>query len=213
MKITPFKAVFAGAAIGAAILIGLGAANLAKYVGQFYGDGSGLTNIIGSTSTAPVQNFYATNIFVTSNHVDVINSYQSNVVVIETNVLINQNFQVKGQATFNNFLVVSNGVQTASVPWAGPTNTLPLNSWRQHYTTFTPISVTGFTQKSTTNVQPFTLCILNAAATNVTFIYAAGIADLNYASTYTITNGTELIWAGEYDPYLTRSNALGRIAP
>ncbi len=123
------------------------------------------------------------------------------------------NFSVSGKATFNQFLVVSNGVQTASIAWAGPTNTLPLNSWRQHYTTFTPISVTGFTQKSTTNVQPFTLCILNSASTNVTFLFAAGVADLNYVTSYTITNGTELIWAGEYDPYLTRSNALGRIAP
>lgn len=123
----------------------------------------------------------------------------------------NQTFT--GNNTFSRPIVVSNGIQYASIAWAGPTNTLPLNSARQHYSSPTAVSVTGFTGKSTTNVQPFTLCILNTSATNWVFNFASGVADLNYVTSYTVTNGTELIWSGEYDPYLTRTNALARIAP
>jgi hypothetical protein len=110
-------------------------------------------------------------------------------------------------------IVTTNGVRSASVPWAGPTNTLDLGSWRQYYASPTACSVTGFLNKDGTNVQSFVLEIKNTSATNWTFLYPAGVGDLNYASSYTVTNGTVLIWSGEYDPFLNRTNALARIAP
>lgn len=118
-----------------------------------------------------------------------------------------------GNNTFSQFITASNGVQYASIAWAGPTNTLPLNSARQHYASPTACSVTGFTGKNGTNVQPFVLELQNTSATNWTFVFAVGVADMNYVASYVVTNGTVLVWSGEYDPYLSRTNALGRIAP
>jgi hypothetical protein len=113
-----------------------------------------------------------------------------------------------------NYIVSSNGMNTASIPWAGPTNTLPLTSGRQHFASPTACSVTGFVGKDGTNVMTVELNIKNTSATNWNFYLPAGVGDLNYVpGFYVVTNGTVLIWAVAYDPYLNRTNSVGRIAP
>jgi len=158
--------------------------------------------LVPISSATPVQNFYSTNV----------NIYDS--LTIETNLIVKQNINVNGHATFNQFLVVSNGIQYASQAWANaPTGALNLNIGRQHFSISSgSVKVTGVTGKSTTNVQPVVIEFYNGTGSDQTLTMDPGFADANYSTQYTLTNGRVFAWSVEYTPFLSsgRTNSVGR---
>jgi len=156
------------------------------------------------------SNSVAMNFYITTNNVDYFTISTNVYITFLTNVLFTQTVNVTGKATFSQFLVVSNGIQSASVAWTGPTNTIPLNSWKQHYSTLVPVSITGFTGKSTTNCQPVVLNLINTSGTNVGLtLNSAGLVSLDYTTSYTMTNGA--VVSMEYNPYVAQTNAVVRV--
>jgi len=97
----------------------------------------------------------------------------------------------------------------AEYAWANaPTGAVDLTITRQYISTFTSISITGFLNKSPSFVQPVTLKVKNAAATNITLYLPANFIDLNFGTSYVITNG--LILTLEYDPLTGTTNGIAR---
>lgn len=171
MKLTPLKSVFVGAGVGIAVLLGLGAANLTKYVGRFYGDGFNLTNL----------NVVTTNIYATSNFFDVLNSYQSNEITINTNVtinnnltiqtnlIVNQNVTVKGNATVNT-IIITNSVlySTNAFPLTAGTFTWDWSRYFQFISTNNDFNITGIAGLSNNLLNQAELLISNAGSGNIT---------------------------------------------
>lgn len=104
-------------------------------------------------------------------------------------------------------------VQQVPTLWVGPTNVVDLNSSGHnnsdiYYSTVTPVSITGFTNKNVTLVQTVTLTVANAAATNVTLYIPSSVLTRDGARSYTITNGQDFIISFRYHSGLNHTNAV-----
>lgn len=97
--------------------------------------------------------------------------------------------------------------------WVGPTNNIDLNvaghnNGELYYSTLTPISIIGFTNKSASMVQTITLTVKNTAATNVTLLIPSSCLSRDLARAYTITNGQDFIISFRYHPALNHTNSV-----
>jgi hypothetical protein len=103
-------------------------------------------------------------------------------------------------------------VQQNPNAWAGPTNTIDLNvavhnNGDLYYTTFTPVSVTGFANKNLL-VQTATLSVFNGASTNVTMTLPPSLLTRDGARSYTLTNGQLFIISFRYHAGLNLTNSV-----
>lgn len=211
-----------GQATDATVLWQIGPTNLFLNYGIYYGNGAGLSNIPGTTNANIifVTNLYSTNIFttnlfaqfitnntfystnilasfITNNYFFSTNSFISNALI---NYITNVDITVKGNASIN-YLVVSNNVFTHTNTWANaPTGTVDLSVQDQYVKTFTPMSITGFVNRSNVVTEPVVMTITNAASTNITVYLAGGIQIPDRTLNFTVSNASFGIFSLRYHP-------------
>ena len=158
--------------------------------------------LYGTTTFSPVSGIVPGRILLSSSGVDTISLVASNGAIAST---INN-----VQHIFAGDAIVTNGTFFMPHIWAGPTNPLPLFYARQYYTTWTPVSITGYSGKSNNVTEQLLITITNAATTNVLATLCAGTMTGNWTNQYTISNAsTAKIWF-EYDPVSNDTNAVFR---
>lgn len=193
-------------------------------------DGTGKV-VAGAGVTNPISNFYittnfvsyqyVTNQYVSTNYTDY--SYVTNLYVttnttfvsIITNLYVSNAFFTNISAnrlTVNNFYTsdgtITNGIYFVTNAWAGPTNPIDLRLQDQYYDTLTPLSITGFQNRSNTVSQSVVLTIRNLSATNVTCFLAAGVRTALFTNSFTILPSTDAILSMKYSPSGPRTNAI-----
>ncbi|MCX6924522.1 MAG: hypothetical protein NT154_15100 [Verrucomicrobia bacterium] len=106
-------------------------------------------------------------------------------------------------------------VTTVTNAWNGPTNCININGQYEtkydlNFTTMTPVAITGYTNKPTTNTAEVMLSVYNASSTNVTMTYPPGLVDGNWLLSQVISNGAVGVFWLRYTPVFPRSNVVFR---
>ncbi len=162
-----------------------------------------VTNLYAISSYVLYQtniNLYSSNAYITNLYAETI----TNVTIRTVDLTAHKGSVINlysGDATF------TNGIYFQTNYWAGPTNTIDLRQADQYYATYTPLSITGFVNKSNSVSESVVLTITNAASTNVSLYFPAGIAPTNLMGGTVITNATSSIFSIRYHP-LAGTNAM-----
>lgn len=181
---------------------------------------NGITNWIGELiSTNDFgSNYFTTNIFypgaITSNY------NTTNITIHEWGDKI-----YRGPVTFTNVwiigtnvvnilditnILVAQGYALHTNTWPGPTNLIDLRFGDLYYRTFTPLSITGLTNKVRDvfgMVLPVMLTITNASDSNVTLTLPAGMNIPQRTNSLTISNASQFMLSIRYHP-LAGTNAI-----
>jgi hypothetical protein len=180
----------------------------------------GLSNLITQliATNAPASNYFETNLWYPT--IVYSNYNTTNITVWDfgdhiftgkvtlTNVWIIGTNQVN---YFNNTnLLVSQQYATHTNTWAGPSNVVDLRFGDLYYRTFTPLAITGLTNKVRDvfgMVLPVMLTITNAASSNVTLTLPDGMIIPQRTNSLTISNASQFMLSIRYHP-LAGTNAI-----
>lgn len=173
------------------------------------GNGGGLTNVTADAVTDAITNQWridATNALAGGSNVTI------NVNTVNTTNLTVQNTFTGKSSLVQNFYggdgTFTNGVYFYTNSWSGPTNPIDLRLEDQYYDTVTPLSITGFQNKSNTVSQTVVLTIRNLSSTNVTCFLPANVRTALFTNSFTIAPTSEAVLSMKYSPSGPRTNAI-----
>ena len=150
--------------------------------------------------TTNVYATYITNGYLYSTNIT--STYLTNTYLYTTNVYaeyITNNYAYITNLTVNNLTVLNNTVIEPSV-WGSSTGAVSFTKQDQYRATYTPVSITGFTDKPATNVANAMITITNASSSNITVYLPGGVVIPERTTTVTISNASQGMLSLRYHP-------------